>query len=68
MIKLLRDYWRLNNLEGPYGKYRVMLMKKWFRTIIENMVPDALMIRLHISKFNSKLSIDSYEKLLKMNK
>ena len=66
--KAHQRFLEVKNLEGPYGKYRAMLMKKWIRTIIENMIPEALMIRFQVAKYDSNLSEESYSHLLRMNK
>lgn len=72
-IKQLNDedgferFKQIQELNGVYGKCRVLMIKKLFRTVIETMVPDHLRIRMQKEKNLVLCSEESYNNLFKLS-
>ena len=58
----------LMRVHGAFGEYRILIIKKWFKTIIETLVPIPLFTQMQVARIEKSWSEEEYENLMKLQK
>ena len=58
----------LMRVHGAFGDYRVLMIKKCFKTIIEILVPIPLFTQMQVARMEKSWSEDEYENLIKLQR